>query len=174
MIFLLFRGMNEKEFKTFQLRRLRNMSLILRGMKMWLEGYLYFYQPFLHETIALEIRFRLSALLFLSRIWSQLSKFIFPPYTSFMLSGKKGGEKSLLKGRKSWFCFMKLCSVESQKSNSWRTDNTLESKSWIDKFSNIYALISEFTQVKVLFAVHTWHQTKPVLSNLPENRNKAA
>lgn len=86
MTFLLFGGMNEKELKKFQLKGLRSMSLILRGMKMWLEGYLYFYQMFLHETIMLE-RSDLDFMLYflLSRICGHLSKFIFHPYTSFIL-----------------------------------------------------------------------------------------
>lgn len=78
--------MDEKELKKFQLKGLRSMSLILRGMKMWLEGYLYFYQMFLHETIMLE-RSDLDFMLYflLSRICGHLSKFIFHPYTSFIL-----------------------------------------------------------------------------------------
>lgn len=71
-------------------------SLILRGMKIWLEGYLYLYQPFLRETIVREITFRLSAFLFLSRI--------FLPYTSFIpQGGKKKKEKKKGKKKKSAF-----------------------------------------------------------------------
>lgn len=49
-----FGGMDEKELKTSQLRMLRSVYPILRGTKMWLEGYLYFHQPFLLSTRVLQ------------------------------------------------------------------------------------------------------------------------